>query len=122
MKYIKEYHRYSDSLKRPKIGDYIIVDADDFTDVTNKNFISSHIGQLVSITDNEYSHTVKYQTNDENDLIGYTTFTENGISYVVVDFTEDEIKYWSSDKGELESVLDGTWSSSIWSDTEKYNI
>jgi len=114
MKYIKEFENLN--YKEPNVGDYVICQEKN----ENKDFISfieNNIGQIIKIK--------QYYTNEKlYYYIRYTGIPDN-IKYhfyegIHIDLYENnirgmflsEIKYWSKDKEDLETILS----------TNKYNL
>ena len=81
----------------PELGDYVICKESHEHEIVVQNFLSQNIGKIVEMNKG-YKYIVKYK-NIPNDTKKY--FIYQGTRGM----DRNEIKYWSKDKEELESIL-----------------
>lgn len=128
---ITKFKIFENINKQPKVGDYVIIDADEFNYFNDWNenvinFIKSNIGQIQSISShvqgpNDESSKVRFYIKFENvpDNISYSNFKNRKPRSLSVfsekdirGFLSNDIKYWSNNKDELEAILQ----------SKKYNL
>lgn len=106
MKHLKTYEKLNDvqgvelQYVKAGTGDYVIVKAK-FQDIDMMNFINNSIGKIIQC---DYDHIFKHF----DYFVEYENIPEN----LQHRFNENsqrmfhKLKYWSSDKGDLQSILD----------------
>jgi hypothetical protein len=105
MKYIKKYEMLKDERTPPKIGDYVIVKSANCDIV---NFTDINIGQIINIKKDDHNRTligIKYENIPPN-IIEF--FYEEDDFDCIRYFGINQIKYLSSNKFDLETVLKST--------------
>lgn len=101
---------FEDFGNKPKIGDYIIANFDYTPDINWQNYINSNIGKIVK-NDNKsikefvvrYEISEHYYNNDSE--IKYATYEIRGKKYINMYFNEGQIRFWNSDKKNVELQL-----------------
>lgn len=106
MKYIKLYEELN--VNEPKAGDWIICEEDD-NEI--RSFIDNNIGRIISKESYPQTGVFYYIVEYDNvpyDIMSRFRFYPGNCRNML----REEIKYWSNDKSELESILQA----------KKYNI
>ena len=99
--------------EQTQIGDYVITynkDEDDGED-NIWNYLNNSVGKFIDIVDYTKSHVIEYTLTDEL-YKKYSIFPPNKNNTINSNFELKNIKYWSKDKEELETLLT----------TKKYNL
>lgn len=96
----------------PKIGDYVLLNTEEYEDSAKiwREFISIQIGKIIKIKTEHGGISDIYEIKFENapdNIQEYFLRSDNTISVRI-----ERFKYWSSDKNELESILN----------SKKYNL
>jgi hypothetical protein len=94
MKYIKKYE--SINIHEPKVGDYVIVDVDTTYKII-KNYLDDKIGIINKL--DEIGYLIEFEDSFPDDFWEITNVDRK------ITVFKREIKYWSENKKELESLL-----------------
>jgi len=116
MKYIKTFEELNIGL--PEINDYVICEVGDISyNISNLNlFLNNNIGQIVNINKRFDIYQIAYQNipDDISDMFisNISNMFINKYNNDVRNMRREDIKYWSANKEELETLLS----------TNKYNL